>query len=204
MAIAARNTMAFPDVAPGHLVTLNGITWEYYLYLRDVAPDAWRITYDHGELYVVSPSKCHERNKCRLAGLIERALEELGIDYWEDGSMTLRIPMEMGGEPDASFEIGEPRDVPHLVIESEVSSKLTAAKLKLYWNMGVQELWQVDQNNNLIVSSKGEHSWVETQQSILVPIDLPMIQKWLNPNISARIAKLSLSAEIRQAFTTHR
>ena len=77
---------------PGQVMTLSGVEWEYYEYLREVAPSNWKITYAYGDLQVVAPTRLHERHKCRLGGLIERALEELDIKLWEDGSTTLKIP----------------------------------------------------------------------------------------------------------------
>ena len=49
-ALPARKLEAFPMLNPGQVMTLSGVEWEYYEYLREVAPINWKITYAYGAL----------------------------------------------------------------------------------------------------------------------------------------------------------
>src|SRR4051794_5709328 len=112
------------------------VTWEKYEQMA-----AWfegrhvRLTYDRGELELLTVSHKHEYHKHLLAMLFMVLIEELDIDVHGGGSMTFkREDLERGLEPDECYWIGnEPRmrgkqdydqqndSPPDLVLEVEIS-----------------------------------------------------------------------------------
>ena len=188
---------------PGQVLFMTGVEWEYYEYLRDVAPNNWKITYAYGDLQVVAPTRLHERHKCRLGGLIERALEELDIKLWEDGSTTLKIPDELGGEPDESFCIGVETEYPHIVIESEVTSKITSGKLELYQRIGVSEIWKVSAEGKIVLLKSINESWVQDEVSSFVPVRIELFEQILGANLDATAARKRLVTELRDNLNRH-
>ena len=188
---------------PGQMLFMNSVEWGYYEYLREVAPKNWKITYAYGDLYVVAPSRLHERHKCRLGVLIGMALFQLEIDAWEDGSTTLKIPDELGGEPDTSFCIGEDVEYPHLIVESEVTSKLTSGKLELYLRLGVQELWRVDEVGKIVLMKNVDGRWIEDIVSSLVPVKLELFESLMGREYSDTVARKELSARLWDSLTRY-
>ena len=148
-------TTVSPPPAPSRFV-LYGVSWETYVALRD-APDNdnVRMTYDRGELEMMSPSKPHEQYASLLDRLIHAWTEELDLDIVSCRAMTCRREdLKRGFEPDncyyvehepqmrAKEELDLSRDPPpDLAIEIEVS-RSGLGKLKLYEAFGVPEAWR--------------------------------------------------------------
>src|SRR5918999_809823 len=88
-------------------VFLSDVDWETYEKLR--ASDRnrnVRMTYDDGDLVLMSPSKLHERIAELLARLILVWTEEFGIAMQSCGSMTFkRKDLKKGFEPDKCYYI---------------------------------------------------------------------------------------------------
>lgn len=81
---------------------LYGVPWETYVALREV-PENYhvRMTYDRGELEMMSPSKPHEHSAELLDRLIHVWTEELDRDIISCRTMTCRrADLERGFEPD--------------------------------------------------------------------------------------------------------
>ncbi len=144
-----------PPRAPERFL-LHGVSWETYTALRD-APENYhvRMTYDRGDLEMMSPSKPHEQYARLLARLIDVWTEELDLDIASCGTMTCRREdLERGFEPDncyyveheAQMRAKEELDLstdppPDLAIEIEVRRR-GRGKLKLYEAFGVPEAWR--------------------------------------------------------------
>ncbi len=137
---------------------LYGVSWETYVALRDAPEnDHVRMTYDRGELEMMSPSKPHEQFARLLDWLIHVWVEELDLDIVSCGTMTCRREdLEQGFEPDncyyvehearmrAKEELNLSKDPPpDLAIEIEVRSG-GERKLRLYEAFGVPEAWRYD------------------------------------------------------------
>jgi len=86
---------------------LRGISWQTYVTLRDAPEnDHVRMTYDRGDLQMMSPSKRHEQRATVLDLLIHAWAEELGIDILGCGMMTCRREdLDRGFEPDKCYYV---------------------------------------------------------------------------------------------------
>jgi Uma2 family endonuclease len=137
---------------------ISFINWEKYEQLA-----AWfdgrhvRLTYDRGELELMTVSHRHEYNKHLLAVLLMASIEELDIDVHGGGSMTFkREDLERGLEPDECYwlqnearmrgkqdydQLNDPP--PDLVLEVEVSRSVLD-RMGIYAVMKVPEVWRWD------------------------------------------------------------
>ena len=137
---------------------LSGIPWEtYVLYSDGLGPRHIRVTYDRGEMEIMTLSYKHEHKKRRLGRLVETLTEELEIDIASSGSMTCRRKnLKRGFEPDESYWIAnEPivrgRDdidlevdpPPDLALEIEIS-RSTLNRMAIYAALRVPEVWRWD------------------------------------------------------------
>lgn len=88
----------------GHFL-LDNISWETYeRLLREVGERHVRMTYDNGDLEIMTLSLAHENAGERLAALILLLALELGIRFTPGGSTTLRRKLRRKGlEPDKCF-----------------------------------------------------------------------------------------------------
>jgi Uma2 family endonuclease len=137
---------------------LSFVSWEKYEQMA-----AWfegrhfRLTYDRGELEIMTVSHPHEFGKHLIGRLVDALTEELDIDIHGGGSMTFkREDLDRGLEPDECYWIEhEPqmRDVeeygaekdppPDLVLEVEVS-RSAMDRMGIYAAMKVPEVWRWD------------------------------------------------------------
>jgi len=140
-----------------HLV-LNNVSWDLYESLLEAVGDgALRLTYDKGELEIMSPLPIHERVKKVLARMIETLSMELDIPIQSYGSATFRkANLQLGAEPDECYYIqNEPRvrgkmdldlrrdPAPDLVVEVDITRR-TIKKEPIYAALGVGEVWRYD------------------------------------------------------------
>ena len=122
---------------------LHGIPWQMYLSLRE-ADDSpgLRMTYDRGNLELMSPSPEHEDLKTTLARLIEVYAIERDVPLYGYGSTTFRRQAkEQGLEPDECYCLGgKLREVPDFALEVVLTSG-GLEKLPIYAGLGVPEVW---------------------------------------------------------------
>ena len=116
-----------------------------------------RLTYDRGELELMTVSHRHENHKHLLGVLLMVVAEELGIENHAAGSMTFkREDLDRGLEPDECYWIEhEPQmrskedydqqndPPPDLVLEVEVSCSVLD-RLGIYAALKVPEVWRWD------------------------------------------------------------
>jgi Uma2 family endonuclease len=173
--------------SPDRAVVLHGIPWATYVALRDM-PENWglRMTYDHGELEIMSPSPLHEGLASWLGSLIEIWTIELDIPLRSCGKMTIRREaLERGFEPDNCYYIDrEPLvwdkieldfDVdppPDLAIEVEVSRD-SAGKMPIYAAFGVPELWRISRRRLQVYKLAADGRYVPRDTSLCLP-DFPI------------------------------
>lgn len=137
-------------------VYLSDVDWETYEKLRASERNRnVRMTYDEGDLELMSPSKLHERIAELLALLIRVWAEEFAIAVQGCGSMTFkRKDLKKGFEPDKCFYIQHEAAVrdreeldllidppPDLAIEVDVTSS-SAGRMPLYAVIRVPEVWR--------------------------------------------------------------
>lgn len=135
---------------------LSAVPWEsYVLYSDSLGERHVRVTYDRGEMEIMTLSSKHEGNKKLLGRLLEALTEEMNIDIASYGSMTCRRgDLNRGLEADESYWIkNEPivrgRDdidlevdpPPDLTLEVEIS-RSTLDRMAIYAALRVPEVWR--------------------------------------------------------------
>ena len=164
-------------------VVLNNIGWNTYEHLLADHGDnsAPRLTYDRGELEIMSPSPEHEKFNRRIAQLVLAVAEELNVEAEDLGSTTFRREdLERGFEPDSCFYIQNEEQVrgkdridlavdppPDLVIEIDITSP-SFSKLPIYAQIGVPEVWRYDGERMTILVLEGS-DYAKTAESIVLP-----------------------------------
>lgn len=141
-------------------VLLIGISWQTYNTLREELDEAGsnlRLTYDQGNLEIMSPAWKHERPKSLLRRMVDVLTEELNIPVASGGSTTFRRELKQRGlEPDECYwvqheaqirnkdEIGLDQDPPpDLAIEVENTRRLLP-RMSVYAGLGFPEVWRHD------------------------------------------------------------
>jgi Uma2 family endonuclease len=112
-----------------------------------------RLTYNRGNLEIMSPSPEHERFKKVSGRFVETMAEELNISIEPLGSTTFKRSQLSGAEPDECFYItniaavrGKKRldltadPAPDLVVEIDVTNS-SHNRLQVYADLGVAEVW---------------------------------------------------------------
>ena len=164
-------------------VVLHNIGWDTYerLLADHENNSAPRLTYDRGELEIMSPSPEHEKFNRRIAQLVLAVAEELDIEAEDLGSTTFRREdLERGFEPDSCFYIQNEEQVrgkaridlamdppPDLVTEIDITSP-SFSKLPIYAQIGVPEVWRYDGERMTILVLEGS-DYAERTESIVLP-----------------------------------
>ena len=164
-------------------ILLKNISWKTYeSLLNELAQQPGiRLTYDRGNLEIMTPSAPHEGSKKILGRFVESVTEELNIEIRSLGSLTCRREdLERGLEPDQCYYI-ENEDVvwdkqqidlnqdppPDLVVEIDVTSS-SIDRLSLYASLGVPEVWRYD-GNRLIIYQLEAQEYAERDVSPTFP-----------------------------------
>jgi Uma2 family endonuclease len=140
-------------------VVLRGVGWEgYETLMRLVGDGPVRLTYDRGDLELMSPSLDHEDYKNLLGRIIEAVTEELRIPCRGAGSTTWRKrARERGLEADECYYLANFARVrgkrghldlsidppPDLAVEVEIS-RSALDRMGVYAALGVPEVWRFD------------------------------------------------------------
>lgn len=182
---------AAPPVVTGsdNRVLLPGISWETYeALLGELEQSGTRVymTYDQGNLEIMSPGIPHEWSKSLLGRMIETMTAELNIPIRSGGSTTVRRQLlRKGLEPDECYWVErEPQvrgrkalnldvdPVPDLAIEVETTRNILN-KLPIYAALGFAEVWRYDGARLGVVRFQPDGSHVEQERSEVFPF-LPM------------------------------
>src|SRR5712672_434859 len=89
-------------------VVLHNISWGTYERLLEGRADcsAPRLTYDRGELEIMSPTPEHEKVNRAIDTLVNIAALEIEVEASDLGSTTFRLEdLERGFEPDSCFYV---------------------------------------------------------------------------------------------------
>jgi Uma2 family endonuclease len=147
-----------------------------------------RITYDDGEVEIMSPGRRHEKHRHALAEFVEIACDSRGIDLVALGSTTL-----FGGdatraiEPDEAFLLDPAKlarvgaldaageddmtryPSPDLVIEIDMRSP-PRDRLKIYSAVGAVEVWEFDGETLVILRRNPRGIYKASARSGWLPV----------------------------------
>ncbi len=139
-----------------HRVVLRGVGWDGYQSLQKMVGDQpVRLTYDRGDVELMSPLLKHERKKSLLGQFVRILAREFRIPVMPAGSTTWsREDLDKGLEADDSFYVGnlervaDPDNIelevdppPDLAIEIEITHS-ALDRIGIYGALGVPELWR--------------------------------------------------------------
>jgi Uma2 family endonuclease len=138
---------------------LSAVDWRTYSqFLRIFAErPSVRLTYDRGELEIMSPLLEHDEDADFLGALVRTCTEELGLPLKGGGSVTLRRRRRRRGlEPDRCYWIANAHRMagrrrldlrtdppPDLAIEVDVTHS-SLNRLGIYAALGVPEVWRLE------------------------------------------------------------
>jgi Uma2 family endonuclease len=181
---------------------LHAVPWDIYLQLRD-APENEHVhmTYDRGELEMMSPSKTHEQYASLMERLLHTWTMEQGIDIQSCRTMTFkREDLQHGLEPDNCYYIANEALVrnhseldltadppPDLAVEIDLSGSARRSKLAMYAAFGVPEVWWFD-GTALSIFALAEGQYQERPTSVSFP-NLPPAE------IERVLGKLGMASE---------
>jgi Uma2 family endonuclease len=165
-------------------VVLRNISWETYeRMLEDLADcSAPRLTYDQGDLEIMSPQAKHERVNETIKLFIAVVSEELAIEIQGLGSTTFkREDAERGFEADSCFYVDKahlirgkdrlelPADPPpDLVFEVDITSS-SLDKNSIFAQLGVPEVWRYDGKTMEILIRSGDEGYTRSDASSMLP-----------------------------------
>jgi Uma2 family endonuclease len=162
---------------------IRQVGWRgYETLLGMVGGQPVRLTYDRGDVELMSPLFKHERSRSRLARMVEILTEELGIPLVSAGATTLkRKDLNRGLEADASFylnDLDRIRDMenldlqidppPDLAIEIEITHSVLD-RLGVYGALGVPEIWRFDGQTLRILDRQPDGAYREIETSRALP-----------------------------------
>jgi Uma2 family endonuclease len=140
-------------------IRLSGVDWRTYSRLVRIFDErpGWRLTYDRGELEIMSPSLRHDRAGRFLGRLVITLTEELGLPVSGGGSVTMRRRRKLRGiEADDCFWIANAARMagrleldlridppPDLAIESDVTNS-SLNRMGIYAALRVPEVWRLE------------------------------------------------------------
>lgn len=181
---------------PGRSVQLSGIGWRTYSRLLRLFAEqpGVRLTYDRGELEIMSPSLEHDDDRRFLGILVFVLTEELGLPLKQGGSTTLRRRLRRRGiEADACFWIANAARMagrrrldlrtdppPDLAAEVDVSHS-SLDRLAIYAALRVPEVWRLEGDvlTFYVLGADGRYQAAAASRSfpLVTPADLlPFIQ----------------------------
>jgi Uma2 family endonuclease len=150
---------SFSPAPPGRCLRLSDVDWLTYSRLLKVFAErpGIRLTYDRGELEIMSPSLEHDDDGRVLGVCVFVLTEELGLPLKHGGSTTLRRRLRQRGiEADECFWIANAHRMagrrrldlrtdppPDLAIEVDVTHS-SLDRLSIYAILGVPEVWRLD------------------------------------------------------------
>ena len=171
----------------GTRLIAEDVSWAEYEELLTALNDQphYRISYDRGELEIMSTSAKHESWKVLFTHLLAVLAEELNLNLYSLGSMTFNLPaFAQGVEPDDCFYIHRADQVmgldeldltvdpgPELVVEIDLSSS-SLDKFPIYANLGVEEVWRRNKRALEFYRCVGG-TFQRVERSVLFPLITP-------------------------------
>jgi len=179
--------MATVQAAPEERLRLSQVPWaDYVAYCDGLGERPIRVTYDRGEMEVMTMSSRHENRKTLLRRFVEALTEEMSIDIAGYGSMThRREDLERALEGDECYWIAHESAVrgkidldlendppPDLFLEIEISRSLLD-RMAILAAMGVPEVWRWDGETLRVCLLTQEVGYRESDHSLAFPF-LPL------------------------------
>jgi len=140
---------------------MSNVDWKMYSRLLSAFAErpGYRLTYDRGELEIMSPLLKHDDDSRFLACMVFVLTEELGLPIKRGGSTTLQRRLrEKGIEADECFWIANAQRMqgrrrldlsrdppPDLAIEVDVTHS-SLNRLAIYAALGVPEVWRLEKS----------------------------------------------------------
>jgi Uma2 family endonuclease len=172
----------------GQRFLLHNIDWRgYEAMLRIIGDRPIRLTYDRGNLELMSPSRKHEKSK-RLHGILIQAIaEELEIPCTGEASTTWRREdLDRGLEPDECFyfydhaeQLADKEEIdlstdppPDLAIEIDIT-RSSLDRQGIYAALGVPELWRFDGESLRVFRLRDDGTYEPCTNSPMFPF-LPL------------------------------
>lgn len=181
---------------PEHRFLLSHIGWEgYETMLTLVGERGIRITYNRGDLELMSPSREHDELANLLGRIVETVTEELRIPCRAAGATTWRKKAkDRGLEADecyyiASFPLVRGRrgkvdlsvePPPDLAIEIEIS-RSALDRMSIYAALGVPEVWRFDGKSLRVAQLQADGTYIEVSASPSLPfLPLHEVVRWVH------------------------
>ena len=178
-----------------HRFVIRDVGWEgYQALLKIIGNQPVRLTYDGGNVELMSPLPIHERRRTRLGRTVQILTEELLVPVMPMGSTTWgREDLDKGLEADESFylgdleRVGDPDNVkldvdppPDLAIEIEIT-RSALYRLGIYGALGVPEIWRYNGRELKVLLRQDDGSYRLSASSSAFP-DVPMaeIERFVN------------------------
>jgi Uma2 family endonuclease len=195
---------------------LHNASWELYeAMLTHIGDRAVRLTYDQGELQLMSPSAEHERIKGLLGRLFETLTEELRIPIISLGSTTYRRRARQRGlEPDECYYLRNLDQVrgkskldpamdppPDLAIEVDIMAS-SLDRMSIYASLGVCEVWRYDGQGLAVFQLDDRGEYKETANSGCVPV-APLAQFTRCLYLADAMDDTAIAIEFRQWVREH-
>jgi len=170
-------------------VLLYDVSWSTYeTLLADLDLRATRLTYDRGNLEIMSPSREHERLKRLIGRMIETMTLEWNIPISSGGSTTIKSEMKKRGlEPDECYYIANEARMrgkddfdinvdppPDLVVEVDIT-RSSLNRMDLYAAFGVPEVWRYDGTTLHVTQLQRDGTYAPQGQSPSFPL-LPLAE----------------------------
>jgi Uma2 family endonuclease len=196
---------AAPAVAEVQRLRLSSVSWNTYVGISDLLGDRpLRMTYDRGELEIMTLSRAHERFKRLLARMLDTLTEEMDIDIDHGGSMTFRREdLDRGLEPDECYWVQNEARVrgreeldftvdpaPDLVLEVEVTRNIIDRQ-GICAALGIPEVWRFDGQTIQILLRNDLGGYDLAERSAAFPF-LPVAQltQFLTMNETVSVTKV--------------
>lgn len=185
--------MASVDTPTESRFLLSGVGWQDFLrWLKLLGDRHVRVTYDRGELELITLSPLHERCASLLGQFLEALTDAFQLPRLSLGSTTFkRKKLKRGLEPDRCYYLtNEPlmrsKDKidlrhdppPDLALEVEIT-RSALNRMGLYAKLGVPEVWRFD-GQKLQVHQLGEGKYQACERSQYFPqVPLPELLRFL-------------------------
>ncbi|MFO0969146.1 MAG: Uma2 family endonuclease [Gemmataceae bacterium] len=164
-------------------IVLENITWQTYeRLLREVGERPIRLTYDHGDLEIMTLSHGHEKKKRILGRCVDFLTFELNIPMASGGSNTLRWKLKKRGlEPDECYWFKHEKAMrgkdefepnvdpsPDLALEIDVTSSCMD-RMAIYAALGILEVWRYYRRRLRVYRLTEEKKYEESEESAVFP-----------------------------------
>ncbi len=186
--------VSLPTRSSSQRFVFHAIGWKGYQTLLDLYGDRpVRLTYDRGNLEIMTPLPIHERYKSLIRRIIDEITMELDIPVIATASTTFRREdLDRGLEPDESYyfanaeNLRDPRLIdlefdppPDLAIEIDITSS-NLDRLSIYASLGIAEIWRFDGESVAVLRLQADGSYAVSKTSGVLPF-VPMkdVARWL-------------------------